>query len=61
MRRWQWGCVTIGFAGVHNYAEVLVLRLLIGIVSTDLTSSLKLPMSLAMSQTPTIASTCSRS
>lgn len=28
-----WGCVTIGFAGVQNYATVLALRLLIGIVS----------------------------
>lgn len=28
-----WGAVTIGFAGVQNYATVLVLRLLIGIVS----------------------------
>lgn len=26
-----WGCVTIGFAGVQNYATVLSLRLLIGI------------------------------
>lgn len=26
-----WGAVTIGFAGVHNYATVMVLRLLIGI------------------------------
>ena len=28
-----WGCVTIGFAGVQNYATVVTLRLLIGIVS----------------------------
>lgn len=28
-----WGAVTIGFAGVQNYASVLSLRLLIGIVS----------------------------
>lgn len=28
-----WGCVTVGFAGVQNYATVLSLRLLIGIVS----------------------------
>lgn len=28
-----WGAVTIGFAGVQNYATVLSLRLLIGIVS----------------------------
>lgn len=27
----SWGAVTIGFAGVHSYAEVLALRLLIGI------------------------------
>lgn len=26
-----WGCVTIGFAGVQNYATVLALRLLIGV------------------------------
>ncbi|ETS81469.1 hypothetical protein PFICI_06471 [Pestalotiopsis fici W106-1] len=26
-----WGALTIGFAGVHNYATVLVLRLLIGV------------------------------
>lgn len=26
-----WGCVTIGFAGVQNYATVLSLRLLIGV------------------------------
>lgn len=26
-----WGAVTLGFAGVHNYAQVLSLRLLIGI------------------------------
>lgn len=30
-----WGCVTIGFAGVQNYATVLSLRLLIGIVSLE--------------------------
>ena len=30
-----WGCVTLGFAGVQNYASVLSLRLLIGIVSSD--------------------------
>ena len=28
-----WGFVTVGFAGVQNYATVISLRLLIGIVS----------------------------
>lgn len=28
-----WGAVTMGFAGVTNYASVLSLRLLIGVVS----------------------------
>jgi MFS family permease len=26
-----WGALTIGFAGVHNYATVVVLRFLIGV------------------------------
>lgn len=30
-----WGVLTLGFAGVKNYATVLALRLLIGVVSNE--------------------------
>jgi MFS family permease len=33
-----WGALTIGFAGVHNYATVVVLRFLIGMFEAGFVS-----------------------